>query len=36
MFRQCSGTGATVAYEGPTSGQAVFDALLERLEKRVI
>jgi hypothetical protein len=30
------GAGATVTYEGPASGQAVFDALLERLEKRVI
>jgi hypothetical protein len=30
------GTGTTVTYEGPASGQAVFDALLERLEKRVI
>lgn len=30
------GTGTTVTYSGPGSGQAIFDGLLERLEKRLI
>jgi hypothetical protein len=30
------GTGTKITYSGPQSGQAIFDALLERLEKRLI